>query len=244
MIQYTWCVQAGHLDTLLRPNTYVLFQSWNQDTSLIRTPFLGPDSVCIFGSSSNNGAKLDLHHRGHVESLFMVKLAGDDDSVQPFTIFVQVSKGVLFLKIHSCCSGTPKCGHFWDLERVSWLEKVSWLQGWNNTHFYCSRTKQSVLIKQDVLMSGCPHFNGFYCIHVRPTGDIFAALLRSAESFSVLPLHQRQGEDSWQGQGETRQTVQRLCGSFASRPLWGSCRYYYEAEDSDNHVKTHRNLWH
>ena len=44
----------------------------------------------------------------------------------------------------------------WDLAKVSWLE-VSWSQGWNSTHLYCTRTKWSVLIVQGVLISGSPH---------------------------------------------------------------------------------------
>ena len=37
------------------------------------------------------------------------------------------------------------------------IREVSWFQGWNNTYFYCIGTKQSVLIMQDVLISGSPH---------------------------------------------------------------------------------------
>ena len=59
---------------------------------------------------------------------------------------------------HICTnSGIPKCRHFWDLVRVSWQERCPDFQQWNNTYFYCIGTKQSVLIKQHVLISGCPH---------------------------------------------------------------------------------------
>ena len=37
--------------------------------------------------------------------------------------------------------GTPKCGHFWDLEGVSWLRRQ------DNTCYCCIGSKQSVLIK-------------------------------------------------------------------------------------------------
>ena len=48
----------------------------------------------------------------------------------------------------------PKCGHFGDPERVSRWERCPDFSG-GIIQFYCIGT-QSVLIKQDVLISGCP----------------------------------------------------------------------------------------
>ena len=59
-------LKSGHLawnqDTLLCPNAK-LFHPWNQDTLLIRTRFLGPESVHIWGfhCSSGKGIWLNLN---------------------------------------------------------------------------------------------------------------------------------------------------------------------------------------
>ena len=53
------------------------------------------------------------------------------------------------------------------------IRKVSWFQGWNNTHLYCIGTKWSVLIIQEVLISGSPHLGvPLYSEQPIPISDI------------------------------------------------------------------------